>query len=263
VTQPRHEGADAAGASPATPASVSVPHAPRNLSAVTGEEYLAPLTLVWVRHGVTTMTREHRLSGSSVPGPSLSARGRVQAAKAADVMYRIGRDTWRGMAPVSRIVASPMVRTQETAAALGRRLGLPVETDAAVREVDFGTWEGLTAEEAVERDGDALLRWQDGDGAAPGGESIADVGARTVSWAESAAHWHADTGGAARTVAVVSHAVAIKAAVGTLMGMDAAHAARMWPVPASYTMVQLRVTPTGQLAQTHLVCVGAPSDEEE
>src|SRR5690606_39010288 len=53
-----------------------------SLFTVKGEELVSPLTLVLVRHGVTEMTMGGHLSGSSVPGPSLNAAGRVQAAKA-------------------------------------------------------------------------------------------------------------------------------------------------------------------------------------
>jgi len=224
-------------------------------------EFLPPLSLVLVRHGVTDMTSAQLLSGSGVDGPPLSAAGRVQAAKAADAIYRIGRGTWERVPKASRIVASPMARTQETAATIGRRLGVKVETDERVREIHFGDWEGLTAEQTIERDGDAILRWQDGDVAAPGGESIADVVARAREFLDSlaAAHAHLPTA-ADGAIVVVSHAVAIKALVGAAMGFPTDRVSRIWPIPASLTIVQLRVTPTGELAEAHTLCIGAPTD---
>lgn len=238
----------------------TAPRPPRNLSAMGGQEFLDPLTVVLVRHGVTDMTIESRLSGSGVAGPALNAAGRIQAAQAADALYRIGRDRWTALPTASHLLASPMVRTQETAAAIGRRLGLNIETDERVREVDFGAWEGLTAEQAVERDGEAILRWQAGEHAAPDGESIADVAARMRDFLASLAARHAAGKGTARTVVVVSHAVAIKAGIGGLLGLAPAAAARLWPLPASYSIVQLRVTPDGVLADAHVLCMGVPTD---
>lgn len=223
--------------------------------------FLEPLTVVFVRHGVTDMTTTHVLSGSSTDGPPLNAKGRIQAAKAADAVYRIGRDNWESVAKPSRIVASPMVRTQETAAAIGRRIGEHVETDARVREVDFGQWEGITAEQAIERDGDLILRWQDGQTPAPGGESIQDVFGRMGEFLDELAREHAREGGnTTKTVVVVSHAVAIKSGVGSVLGFPPHAASRMWPLPASLSIVQLRVTPDGELAEGHLLCMGAPTE---
>ena len=245
---------------PAAATPGGVPARPR-LADLQGRVFLEPLTVIFVRHGVTDMTATHVLSGSSVSGPSLNSDGRIQAAKAADAVYRIGRDTWERVARPSRIIASPMVRTQETAAAVGRRIGAHVETDARVREVDFGQWEGITAEQAIARDGDAILRWQDGDVPAPDGESIADVFARTRSFLDDLAADHARSGGAkAQSVVVVSHAVAIKSALGAAMGFPVHAASRMWPLPASLSIVQLRVTPDGTFTEGHVLCIGAPTD---
>lgn len=243
-----------------TSAAMNAPRPPRNLSAIGGQEFLDPLTVVLVRHGVTEMTTENRLSGSGVAGPVLNAAGRIQAAQAADALYRIGRDRWLALPTVSHVLASPMVRTQETAAAIGRRLGLKIETEERLREVDFGTWEGLTAEQAVERDGEAILRWQEGEHPAPGGESIADVVARMADFLTSLAARHAAGRRTARTVVAVSHAVAIKAGLGALLDLTPVQAARMWPLPASYSIMQLRVTPEGTLAETHVLCMGVPTD---
>lgn len=238
------------------------PRVPRNLSSL-DTDYLVPLTIVFVRHGVTDMTATHRLSGSGVPGPGLNSTGRIQAAKAADAVYRIGRDTWERVPKVSRVIASPMVRTQETAAALGRRLGLHVETDERLKEIDFGTWEGLTPEETIERDGRQILLWQDASVRAPEGESIADVGARGLAWVQDLARAHAADPASEHTavsIAAVSHAVAIKATIGAVMGFPLERASRVWPLPASLSIVQVRVTPQGEVGDAHLFCLGAPVD---
>lgn len=227
------------------------------------EERVAPLTLVWVRHGVTDMTVEHRFSGSGVPGPGLNAQGRVQAARAADALHRIGRKSWERLPSVSRLFASPMTRTQDTAGALSRRLGVHVETDARVREVEFGEWEGLHAPQIHEKYGDALPRWRHGDGAPPGGESLGDVRQRVdgaiVDWAAQHAQL-AQTDDKPRTWAVASHAVAIKSAVSVSFGVARESWGALWPEPASYTILQLRVRPDGTIVERDLMCFGVPTD---
>ena len=237
---------------------------PSSLFTMGGRDLIEPLTLVFVRHGVTDMTLTHALSGSGVPGPPLNAGGRVQAAKAADAVYHLGRRTWDRLVPVTRVIASPMVRTQETGAALGRRLGVRVETEERLREIDFGKWEGLTGDEVALREGDAIHQWRYGTIAAPGGESLPHVGERLDAAMRDLALEHArlaaDGDNVERSWACVSHAVAIKCAVGVSMRMHVGAWGAIWPQPASITILQLRVTRDGDIAERHILCVGAPTD---
>ncbi|WP_159451402.1 histidine phosphatase family protein [Demequina sp. NBRC 110054] len=227
------------------------------------ENLVAPLVLVLVRHGVTPMTLEHRFSGSGVPGPSLASAGRVQAAKAADAVHQIGRRTWMDLPKVDRVLASPMTRTQETGGAIGRRVGAHVEVEPRLKEVDFGDWEGLTAPDIIERDGGELLRWRDGEASAPGGESLDDVADRLEDLLGDLAREHArscvEGADKARSIALASHAVAIKSIVGRSLEAPPARWSRIWPSPASMTILQLRVTRDGELAERHILCIGAPT----
>ena len=240
------------------PAAPALAKAPRDMEY---RELGATLSVVLVRHGVTDETVAHLLAGGGVMGPPLNAAGRVQAAQAADAVYRVGRQTWVALPPVTRILASPLQRTQETAGALGRRLGLPVEIDERAREVRFGAWQGLTAQEAFDRDGDLIRQWDDGDVRAPGGESLSDVVARMRIFAEElcAEHALAHARDVPRTLAIVSHSVAIKSFVGAVMGFMPSTVSRIWPTPASLTLLQLRVTPEGELWDAHLLALGVPT----
>jgi len=223
---------------------------------------IATLSLVLVRHGVTDMTVAHLLSGGAVAGPPLNAAGRVQAAKAADAVYRVGRQTWEALAPVGRVLASPMQRTQDTAGALGRRLGLPVEVDERAREVHFGDWEGLSAPAAFELSGELFKRWDDGFERAPGGESLNDVVERMGVFITELAAEHAtacEIDDVPRTIAIVSHSVAIKSIVAAAMNLTPGIVARVWPVPASLSIVQLQFTSTGQIEAGHLLALGVPT----
>ena len=62
-----------------------------------------------------------------------------------------------------------------------------------------------------------------------------------------------------RTLAIVSHSVAIKSLVAAAMGFEPSAVARVWPTPASLTLLQLRVTPEGEIWDAHLLALGVPT----
>lgn len=234
----------------ARPAS-GPPRAPRPSGAAMRFDTAESLTVLLVRHGETAHTQSKAMSGSSVPGPPLAPAGRVQAAKAADLVFRVGRTVWPDVHHPSELRASPMVRTQETAGSVGRRLGLPVVTDPAFAECDFGAWEGRTAAQ-IEADDRGLLRrfYETASVAAPGGESLVDVGTRVE---EGLGRLLAE--GVGRTVVVVSHAMAIRAAVGVTLGVPAEHWGWVRVLPGSVTA--LRWWADGS---REAVVVGMPTD---
>jgi len=245
------EPADATGATSSTPAGPGFDTPARPSGARARFDGAQPLTLVLVRHGQTPLTVAGAYSGSSVPGPSLTARGRVQAAQAADLIYRIGRDRWTDLPKPSQIVASPMVRAQETARAVSRRLGLHVTTDERFAEVHFGDWEGLTAAQIADRWAGQPERWLvSGENRAPGGESMADVGDRV--WAGMQDLLARGTG---RTVVVVGHAVQVRAAVGRAIDAPPSRWAGLRVPPGSVSIVRLWAD-----GATELTVVGCPSE---
>lgn len=209
-----------------------------------------PVTVVLVRHGETPLTVSKAYSGSSVPGPRLTDRGRVQAARAAELVYRIGRDMWGDVPDPSELVASPMVRTQETAEVLARRLGLHVRTEALFAECNFGEWEGLTAAEIEQGWPGELRTWHDDAGyRAPGGESIEDVGVRMRAGLERVRN-----AGVGRTVVVVTHSVSVRSAVGVAIQANSSAWARIRVAPASVSIIRLWAD-----GASEVTVVGAPS----
>jgi broad specificity phosphatase PhoE/ribonuclease HI len=210
-----------------------------------------PVTVVLVRHGETTMTVSRGYSGSSEPGPSLNDRGRQQAAAAAELVRRVGRDLWGDIPYPTELLASPMVRTQETAAVVAGRLALPVRTEPAFREADFGAWQGLTAEEIEQRWPGMLVPWHtQADVRPPDGESIEDVGRRIQGGLDALL-----AGGVDRTVVVISHAVAIRAALGLAMRAQPSAWSQLRVAPASVSIVRLF-----EDGRTEVAVAGAPSE---
>lgn len=107
------------------------------------------MKILLARHGETAWNAEGRYQGQSdIP---LSPVGEGQARALGERLRTV---------PISRAVASPLGRAQQTAEfALGERRGM-LATDAGLMEIAHGTWEGLLASEIHERDPDRLQAWR-------------------------------------------------------------------------------------------------------
>jgi len=90
-------------------------------------------TLLLARHGETEWNREERFQGHA--DPPLNETGREQAAALAEKLAG---------EPIEAVYSSDLHRASETAEIVAGRLGLPVERDAGLREIDVGSWQGLT-----------------------------------------------------------------------------------------------------------------------
>jgi len=155
--------------------------------------------IVLARHGRTDQNRRAVLLGRA--DPSLDATGRHQAGILASALPEM----LGGRAPVA-VVASPLRRAMETAAAIAAPLGLPIETDVRLIEMDYGEWDEMPLADVAP---EAWVQWRrDPDYRAPGGESLAEVQARVGECAADLLE-RAEDG----AVIAVSHVSPIKAAV--------------------------------------------------
>ncbi|GAA3851114.1 bifunctional RNase H/acid phosphatase [Streptomyces lacrimifluminis] len=185
-----------------------------------------PATFVLLRHGETPLTPQKRFSGSGGTDPSLSDVGRDQAERVADSLARRGT--------IEAIVASPLTRTRQTAAAVATRLGLDVTIDDGLRETDFGAWEGLTFGEVRERYPDDMNAWLASPKAEPtgGGESFAATARRMAVTRDKLIAAHAG-----RTVLLVTHVTPIKTLVRLALGAPPESLFRMELSAASLSAV--------------------------
>jgi probable phosphoglycerate mutase len=153
------------------------------------------LTFVLTRHGLTDRSDPEQHLGQGID-VGLSLAGRAQAAALA---ARIGPEHF------DRIIASPLLRARETAAAVaGDRT---VELDARLAEMDYGRWEGLTYGQIDALDGPYRARWE-ADPAAlpcPGGESGDDVARRARGFLEDLLAWAAPASEGQQIVLTVAH----------------------------------------------------------
>ena len=186
----------------------------------------APATFVLLRHGETPLTPQKRFSGSGGTDPSLSDVGRDQAERVAESLARRGT--------IEAIIASPLTRTRETAAAVAARLGLDVTIDDGLRETDFGAWEGLTFGEVRERYPDDMNAWLASPKAEPtgGGESFAATARRLAVTRDKLIAAHAG-----RTVLLVTHVTPIKTLIRLALGAPPESLFRMELSAASLSAV--------------------------
>lgn len=125
--------------------------------------------LIVLRHGETTYNTENRWQGHlDVP---LSDIGVAQARRAAAILA--------GAHP-TRIMSSDLSRASRTAAEVASLVGLEVETDPRLREINVGEWAGMLSSEVsalYPEDAAALLRGED-IARGESGETLADVSVR-------------------------------------------------------------------------------------
>uniref|UniRef100_B0T5Z8 Phosphoglycerate mutase n=1 Tax=Caulobacter sp. (strain K31) TaxID=366602 RepID=B0T5Z8_CAUSK len=160
------------------------------------------------RHGETAFNRERRLQGRGES--ELTALGQRQAEAMADLLH--GLVLIEATLPW-RIVASPLGRTRATAAAISARLGVPVEIDERLVEIDVGDWSGRLRDD-VAREHPELFKTPEWFFAGPGGETYEDMMARLSDWLA------AQAAESERRLIVVSHGVAGRFLRGAYLGLS-------------------------------------------
>ncbi|HET7486753.1 MAG TPA: MSMEG_4193 family putative phosphomutase [Acidimicrobiales bacterium] len=163
-----------------------------------------PATVVlFVRHGTTATT------GKVLPGRArglhLADTGKAQADGVAERLAALKK--------VDAIYASPLERTRETAAPIGRRLGLPVVSEKGLLECDFGDWTGAELKELSRKPEWGTVQRYPSGFRFPNGESFKEMHLRVT---DTVARLRARHPG--QTVVAVSHADPIKAAVADASG---------------------------------------------
>ena len=170
-------------------------------------------TILLARHGETDWNRQGRFQGHA--DPPLNATGRAQAAELAAELEAVG---------LAAVYSSPLRRALETAQAVAAEHGLdPVAVDA-LREVDVGSWQGLTRVEIETQFPEQFARWLDYDQGWEDGESYEEMGRRAVAALLELALAHEG-----ERVLAVTHGGPIRAAFAFADGSSHADARRLGP----------------------------------
>ncbi len=107
-------------------------------------------TILLARHGETDWNREGRFQGWA--DPPLNATGRAQAV---DLSVELMAEE------LAAVYSSPLRRAYETAEVVAASRGLEPVTVDALREVDVGSWSGLSRAEIEQRFPEQYARWLD------------------------------------------------------------------------------------------------------
>jgi len=167
----------------------------------------SPIRVVLWRHGQTDWNVENRFQGhSDIP---LNKVGHYQASEAAQVLAALRPD---------RIIASDLIRAQETAAALAALTDITVEINPNLRETDGGLWEGKLASENRATHGELFANWYEGGDEPAGvtGERRSDVAKRAVAVIEK------ETTNFSGTIVFVTHGGTVRSVLGSILKLPIA-----------------------------------------
>jgi broad specificity phosphatase PhoE len=154
---------------------------------------------ILIRHAESTWNAVGRWQGHG--DPPLSERGLEQSRRCAEEM--------RGER-VDRLICSDLLRTRQTAEAIGSALGMPAQPCEELRELEIGRWTGMTREAITASEPELLAAFDSGDpDVHPGdGESRNEIHLRVRRYVESVARDAPKS-----RVALVVHSGVIKALV--------------------------------------------------
>ncbi len=147
-------------------------------------------SLILIRHGDTKWTAEKRYQGSTdIP---LSVHGRTQMRTLAKAFNNL---------PVDKIYSSQLGRSIESAEIVAKTLKLTPVADVRLNEINFGQWEGKSAQELADTGDKFYQRWANGHWVtAPKGESTARFKKRVELFLKQCLRKNRD-----ENVAIVSH----------------------------------------------------------
>ena len=127
-------------------------------------------TIYIVRHGQTEWNLLGKTQGHG--NSDLTPKGIEQAELLADSMTKY---------PIDYIYSSDLGRAYQTAEIIGNKLSIEVEKTEALREMNFGTWEGRIIKDIIEEDPELYKMWRNEPHLAkiPQGETLSQIKKRT------------------------------------------------------------------------------------
>ena len=176
-----------------------------------------------IRHAVNDLVG--KAIAGRMPGISLNAEGRRQAAKLAE---RLSSE------PIRHIFSSPLERCRETATPLACRLGIEIQISENFNEIDFGNWTGKTLDEL--RLLDNWRQWNQFRSSTriPNGELMSEVQGRMIAELEQLQTKYPND-----AMAILSHGDPIRAALVYYLGVSIDLISRIDISSASVSILEL------------------------
>jgi broad specificity phosphatase PhoE/ribonuclease HI len=185
-----------------------------------------PTTIILIRHGETPLTPFKKFSGDGPLNPELTEAGLAQAELVAKAVAELKPEV---------ILASPLNRTKQTAAAISHATGLPVTYEDAWIECSFGIWDGMSIDEVKEKYPADYNSWLCSTGfAPPEGESYDAVAVRIDEALEQIVAQYPG-----QRVVVISHNGTIKTAAKLAIGSPAESIFHIDVSPCSITTLSI------------------------
>jgi broad specificity phosphatase PhoE len=171
-------------------------------------------TIFLARHGESDWNVEKRFQGHS--DRPLTERGREQARALADLA---------GSEKIDAVYTSPLSRARETAEIVAARAGLEAVELPELREVDTGSWSGLSRADVEARFPEGFARWRSGGSGWEDGETYEEMAERVIGALRRIAEDHPDG-----RVLVISHGGPIRAIHAAAEGLAIKDYRRLKPV---------------------------------
>jgi len=171
-------------------------------------------TIFLARHGESDWNVEKRFQGHS--DRPLTERGRKQAHALADLV---------ASEKIDAVYTSPLSRAQETAEIVAARAGLEPVALPELREVDTGSWSGLSRADVEARFPEGFSRWRSGGSGWRDGETYEQMAERVIGALRTIAEDHPDG-----RVLVISHGGPIRAIHAAAEGVAIDDYRRLKPV---------------------------------
>jgi broad specificity phosphatase PhoE len=196
--------------------------------------------LFLIRHGTTTLNVQNRYRGRrDVP---LDAQGWADAVDAARALSPVG---------LTAVYAGPLRRTINTAQVIADECRIPdVRILHGLINLDYGTWEGMTSEEAAMYDPEMFKLYKSAPDRAvcPNGERLSDAQNRMIEAVQLIGSRHAG-----ERVAAVTHAVMIRLVAARLLALPG----EQWRIPVGRGSLTKFEVENGQIR-----LVGMPAGDD-
>jgi alpha-ribazole phosphatase len=192
--------------------------------------------ILFIRHAETDMAGT--FCGHS--DPELNARGRSQLAALIDKLR---------VENFGAVYTSDLRRAHTTGRAVAEAFGVKCHLRPALREIDFGRWEGATWREIEQRDESYARRWvaEYPRSQAPGGESFRDFECRVLDEVKLLSMKGEAKG---YGIAVITHAGVLRTVLRTLQGYsedDAWEQTRAYCSIVRHTSAKSSITPVAEV----------------
>lgn len=182
--------------------------------------------IYFIRHGETEWNTTGRYQGwSDIP---LSEIGMKQAEAVGKRFQNIDIDV---------IYSSPLDRAYQTAHEIAKHKNMQIIKDEHLKEINFGDWEGLTADEIKNLYGEQFTNFIQNpeSGEFPGDGSLELVTQRLKIGLDAVIKQNKD-----KKIAIVSHGGLIRLAIFYMMGMSKDYYGRMWIDNTAISIVDIR-----------------------